>query len=43
MASKQSEQLATYYKGVIGALAVNPEMPLDEMRAIFEHWGDVTA
>jgi monoterpene epsilon-lactone hydrolase len=43
MASKQSEQLVTYYKGVIGALAVNPEMPLDEMRALFEHMGDVTA
>ena len=43
MASKQSEQLVTYYKSVIGALAVNPEMPLDEMRAMFEHMGDVTA
>jgi epsilon-lactone hydrolase len=42
MASKQSEQLASYYKSVIGALAVNPEMPLDEMRAMFEHMGDVT-
>jgi monoterpene epsilon-lactone hydrolase len=42
MASKQSEQLVTYYKSVIGALAVNPEMPLDEMRAMFEHMGDVT-
>jgi epsilon-lactone hydrolase len=42
MASKQSEQLAAYYKSVIGALAVNPEMPLDEMRAMFEHMGDVT-
>src|SRR3984957_2915658 len=42
MASKQSEQLVTYYKSVIGALAVNPEMPLDEMRALFEHMGDVT-
>ena len=42
MASKQSEQLVTYYKSVIGArLAVNPEMPLDEMRAMFEHMGDV--
>jgi epsilon-lactone hydrolase len=43
MASKQSEQLATLYKGWIGALALNPEMPLDELRAMFEHWGDVTA
>jgi hypothetical protein len=25
------------------ALAANPEMPLDELRLRFEHWGDVTA
>ena len=42
MASKQSEQLITYYKGLLGALAANPDMPLDEMRALFEHMGDVT-
>ena len=39
MASKQSEQLVAYYKSVIGALAVNPEMPLDEMRAIVRAYG----
>jgi epsilon-lactone hydrolase len=43
MASKQSEQLITLYKGWIAALGNNPEMPLDELRAMFEHWGDVTA
>jgi monoterpene epsilon-lactone hydrolase len=43
MASKQSEQLVTLYKGWIAALGVNPEMPLDELRGMFEHWGDVTA
>ena len=43
MASKQSKQLATLYKGWIAALAANPDMPLDELRAMFEHWGDVTA
>ncbi len=43
MASKQSEKLVAYYESVIGALAVNPEMPLDEMREMFGHWGDVTA
>jgi monoterpene epsilon-lactone hydrolase len=43
MASKQSNQLVTLYKGWIAALAANPEMPLDELRAMFEHWGDVTA
>lgn len=43
MASKQSEQLVTLYKSWIAALTANPEMPLDELRAMFEHWGDVTA
>jgi len=43
MASKQSEQLANLYKGWTAALAANPEMPLDEVRAMFDHWGDVTA
>ncbi len=43
MPSKQSEQLVTLYKGWIAALTANPDMPLDELRAMFEHWGDVTA
>ncbi|HEY4042316.1 MAG TPA: alpha/beta hydrolase, partial [Rhodopila sp.] len=43
MASKQSEQLVTYFKSVVAALAANPQMPLDEMRTLFEHMGDVTA
>ena len=43
MASKQSEQLVTLYKGFLAALGANPEMPLDEMRALFDHMGDVTA
>ena len=43
MASKQSNQLTTLYKSWIAALSANPEMPLDELRAMFEHWGDVTA
>ena len=43
MASKQSEQLVTLYKSWMAALTANPEMPLDELRAMFEHWGDVTA
>ncbi len=43
MASKQSEQLITLYKGWIDAVTANPDMPLDELRAMFDHWGDVTA
>src|SRR5580698_4089613 len=42
MASKQSEQLDTTYKGWIAAMAANPQMPLDEMRALLGHMGDVT-
>lgn len=43
MASKESEALKTLYRSWIAALAANPEMPLDELRRMFEHWGDVTA
>jgi acetyl esterase/lipase len=42
MASKQSDQLTTYYRGLLTTLGANPDMPLDEMRALFEHMGDVT-
>jgi monoterpene epsilon-lactone hydrolase len=43
MASKQSEQLVTLYKGWTDALGADPEMPLDRLRTMFEHWGDITA
>lgn len=43
MASKQAAQLDTLYKNWLEALGANPEMPLDELRDMFEHWGDVTA
>jgi monoterpene epsilon-lactone hydrolase len=43
MASKQSEQLVALYKDWRARLGANPDMPLDEMRAMFEHLGDVTA
>src|ERR1700722_3863149 len=42
MASKQSAQLITLYKGFVAALEANPEMPLDELRALLNHMGDVT-
>lgn len=42
MASKQAAQLNTLYQSWLAALGANPEMPLDELRAMFEHWGDVT-
>ncbi len=43
MASKQSEQLVTLYQGMTSKLSANPDLPLDEMRAIFEHLGDVNS
>lgn len=43
MASKQADELKTLYKGWVAAMAADPEMPLDELRRRFEHWGDVTA
>jgi acetyl esterase/lipase len=42
MPSKQTEQLDTLYKSWIAALGANPEMPLEDLRAMFEHWGDIT-
>jgi len=43
MASKQSEALKSLYASWLGAMTANPNMTLDETRAMFEHWGDVTA
>jgi epsilon-lactone hydrolase len=43
MASKESEELKVLYRGWVAALQANPEMPLDEMRRMLDHWGDVTA
>jgi acetyl esterase/lipase len=42
MASQQSEELKTLYRGWIAAMQADPEMPLDELRRRFEHWGDIT-
>ena len=42
MASKQSEALKDLYRGWTAAMAANPAMGLDEIRDLFEHWGDVT-
>jgi len=42
MASKECESLNALYRGWVAALAANPEMPLDEMRRMFDRWGDIT-
>ena len=39
MASKQSEQLITLYQSWAATLHEKPDMPLDELRAMFEHLG----
>jgi epsilon-lactone hydrolase len=42
MASKQSDQFITFFQGLLAPVHSNPEMPLDEVRAVFEHMGDIT-
>jgi epsilon-lactone hydrolase len=42
LASKQSEVLSTLYKGWLDTMANNPNLPIEEVRRLFEHWGDVT-
>lgn len=42
MASKQSEALKDLYKGWVAAMGANPHMSLEDMRGLFDHWGDVT-
>jgi monoterpene epsilon-lactone hydrolase len=43
MASEGAEELKTFLRSWAAALAARPDMPLDELRLLFEHWGDVTA
>ena len=42
MASKQSQELNKLYLEWVAALKANPEMPLDELRHMFEQWGRIT-
>lgn len=43
MASAQADAIKVLYRGWVDAMAADPEMSLDDLRLIFEHWGDVTA
>ncbi len=43
MASKQSDALSDLYRLWARRQAEAPDMPVDEMRRMFSHWGDVTA
>lgn len=42
MASSESEVISDLYKGWVAAMGENPEMTIEETRAMFDHWGDVT-
>ena len=43
MASPQAQAIKTLYNGWMAAMQAEPDMPLASMRALFEHWGDITA
>jgi acetyl esterase/lipase len=43
MASKQTEELNKLYREWAAALQANPEMPLDELRHMFEQWERITS
>lgn len=42
MASKESAVLGEMYKKWVATMGANPEMTIEETRAMFDHWGDVT-
>src|SRR5271163_1288876 len=42
MASKQTEELNKLYREWVATLKANPEMPLDELRHMFEQWERIT-
>jgi|GEM_PF-5688679 len=42
MASKRTEELNALYLEWVAALKANPEMPLDELRHMFEKWERIT-
>jgi monoterpene epsilon-lactone hydrolase len=42
MASKQANAIKELYGNWLATMGANPEMSLDETRAMFEQWGDIT-
>ncbi len=42
MASVQSESIKKLYGSWLTEMTDKPDMELDEIRALFEHWGDIT-
>lgn len=43
MTHRPPDPLAQLYAGWVATTTAHPEMTLDQIRALFEHWGDVTA
>ena len=43
MASPQANAIKQLYAGWLEAMGNKPDMGLDEMRDLFDHWGDITA
>lgn len=43
MASPQSKALEDLYRGWSAQMAAHPEGTIDDLRRLFDHWGDVTA
>ena len=42
MASKEANTIKELYRGWVAAMSANPEMSLEEIRALFEQWGNIT-
>ncbi len=42
MAEDRSKPLKDMYAGLVQAIAARRDMPLEELRAMFSHWGDLT-
>jgi monoterpene epsilon-lactone hydrolase len=43
MASLESEAIKNFYRDLVEVLTKNPELGIEEIREMFEHWGDLTA
>jgi epsilon-lactone hydrolase len=43
MANREADGLTALYRSWAAAFAAEPDMPLNDLRLTFEHWGDVTA
>lgn len=42
MASPQAKAMDDMYTAWLATMAARPDMPLDDLRDLFEHWGDLT-